>query len=348
MALFNLTPEELQEVKALVVETASPDTSKRSDAMNRLISQVESPIRMGFFQGDTVGSIYTREDLDPSAQAIYGLDFVGPSGEDQYLAYFIPDQGYIPERRVISGEITVDTFEIGNSIDWDLKFARTARWNIVARALEVFRKGFTMKVNDEGWRNIIGAGLNRLDDQIVASGNAFSLGQISLMQLRMERGVDFSEAFLTDLYVSPEVARDIRNFAVDTSIDFLSRHDIFFNPTDIGRGTGDDQVIATIYGTRIHKNNRFGIGKTYNTTFNTLNNLRTTAYTFALASDEFITGLDLSADGKQAFMMPVRRDLAMFEDQNLNRRRKAGVYGEMELGFAVMDNRRILHGTIDR
>jgi hypothetical protein len=46
-------------------------------------------------------------------------------------------------------------------------------------------------------------------------------------------------------------------------------------------------------------------------------------------------------------MMPVRQDLQMFEDPTLHRQQKAGVYGWMELAFAVLDDRRALVGWID-
>ena len=65
----------------------------------------------------------------------------------------------------------------------------------------------------------------------------------------------------------------------------------------------------------------------------------------ALASSdsELVVGLDLSAN--DSFLMPIRQDVQIFEDDALHRHQRAGFYGWAELGFAVLDNRRILLGA---
>jgi hypothetical protein len=64
----------------------------------------------------------------------------------------------------------VPTYEVGSSIDFAMKYARDARWNIVGRALEVLEGGFVRKKNSDGWRVLLGAGYGRAltvyDDQV--------------------------------------------------------------------------------------------------------------------------------------------------------------------------------------
>jgi len=43
--------------------------------------------------------------------------------------------------------------------------------------------------------------------------------------------------------------------------------------------------------------------------------------------------------------MPIREDMQMFDDPTLHRSGQAGVYGWMELGFAVLDTRRVILGS---
>jgi hypothetical protein len=43
--------------------------------------------------------------------------------------------------------------------------------------------------------------------------------------------------------------------------------------------------------------------------------------------------------------MPVKQDVTIFEDPSLHRQQRAGMYGWCELGFAVLDNRRVLLGS---
>ncbi len=342
---LQLSGDELQVVKALLRETADSNFEKAMAAQHKLAKALELPLRKGYFVGDTVGSIYQREDLDPATAAKYPVDFVGPSGERQYQAFLIADEGGVPSRLVKGTEVTVDTFQLGNGIEWKLQYARVARWPMVERALRVFRDGFVHKINDMGWTNITKAAGNRVDKQFsTVTGAAFTLGLLSDMQLKMKRGIEFARNELTDLYVSSEVMKDIRDFATTTSIDYLTRRDIF-QAQPRSDGNGAEIIVPSIYGVNIHENKQFGIGLDYNTKFS--DGAASHLSAFAGSTDEVVVGLDLTPEGRDAFMMPVRQDLQMFEDPNLHRQQKAGVYGWMELAFAVLDDRRVLAGWID-
>ena len=58
---------------------------------------------------------------------------------------------------------------------------------------------------------------------------------------------------------------------------------------------------------------------------------------------EIVVGLDLR--NTDSFVMPVRQEVQIFEDDTLHRQRRAGLYGWAEHGFAVLDNRRVLLGS---
>jgi hypothetical protein len=44
--------------------------------------------------------------------------------------------------------------------------------------------------------------------------------------------------------------------------------------------------------------------------------------------------------------MPVREQVQIFEDESLHRQKRAGFYGWAEQGFAVLDNRRVVLGSL--
>ncbi len=342
---LQLSGDELTLVKALLRETANPNAEIASAAMMKLAKAVELPLRKGFFIGDTVGNIYLREDLEPGTSAKYPLDFVGPSGERDFAAFLIADEGGIPDRLIKGSEVAVDTFELGNAISWKLQYARDARWPMVERALKVFRDGFVHTVNNEGWKVLLSAIGNRVDTQFsTVTGGAFTLGLLSDMQLKMKRGIEFARNELTDLYVSSEVMKDIRDFATETTIDFLTRREIF-QAVPRPDGNGGEIIVPTVYGVSIHELKQLGIDQEYNTTFDSLKGSHLSG--FDVSADEIVVGLDLTPEGRQQFVMPVRRDLEMFEDPTLHRQQKAGVYGWMELAFALLDDRRALAGWID-
>ena len=56
-----------------------------------------------------------------------------------------------------------------------------------------------------------------------------------------------------------------------------------------------------------------------------------------------MVGLDLRVN--DSFFMPVRAEIEIFEDDNLHRQRRAGLYGVAEQGFGVLDNRRVILGS---
>ena len=59
---------------------------------------------------------------------------------------------------------------------------------------------------------------------------------------------------------------------------------------------------------------------------------------------EVVVGLDLRK--RDSFIMPVRQEVQIFEDDTLHRQKRAGFYGWAEQGFAVLDNRRVLLGSL--
>lgn len=58
---------------------------------------------------------------------------------------------------------------------------------------------------------------------------------------------------------------------------------------------------------------------------------------------ELVVGIDQSA--RDSFVMPVKEQLQVFEDPTLHRQQRAGYYGFAELGFGVLDNRRVILGS---
>jgi hypothetical protein len=347
---LKLSDEELSLVQALLRKSADANQEVATAALHELAKAVEVPLRKGFFIGDTVGQIYTREDLPDGASVKYPIDFVGPSGERNFLAWNAADEGTVDNRLVKGQEITVDTFQLMNAISWKLQYARDARWPMVERALKVFRDGFVHRLNNIGWNVLTKAAGNRRDTEFsTVTGAAFTLGLLSAMQLKMKRGIEFGHSELTDLYVSSEVMKDIRDFATDTSIDFTTRREIF-QAVPRPDGNGGEVIVPTIYGVAVHELKQLGIDKDYNTYFNTNKNAvngSSNLSGFAATTDEVVIGLDLTAEGRNAFFMPVRRDLEMFEDPTLHRAQLAGVYGWMDLTFICLDERRVLAGWID-
>lgn len=341
---FNAYPEEA--IQALRL-TAHGDSRTREDAQRTFAAELQMPLRQGVFDRDNLGGIYEKQVLAPGAQANYPLDFVKPGEEDDYIAFTLPKQGRLPERHVEGDELWVPTFNIGNSIDWSLKYAKEARFDVIMRAIRVYEAGFVRKINSDGWRVILAAADGR-GTVVTANGAApftgstlsptaaagqFTKELVSRLRTAMTRGAggNGNSGRLTDLYLSLEAMEDVRAWDVD-EIDEFTRREIFVNR---------EYGLASIYGVVMHEMTEFGEGQEYEEFIETSLG-RSHQVVNSVTLKEFCVGLDLST--MDSFVMPIREELQTYEDPALYREQRAGIYGWMEHGFAVLDPRRVILG----
>lgn len=321
-----------EDQRKILKATASKDEDVASKHRLALAQVMEKAWQAGVLEPDLLGSIYERVQLPPGVEAKFPLDFYAPENEGSYVAIVIPKEGAVPDRIVEGDELRVATYKVGNGISWSLDYARDARWDVVARAIEVFTNGFIRKLNDDGWHVILKAadeGTTTLVDDGDGAGTAgeFKKGLLLSLMSSIKRRTGGRNSRLTDLYLSPEAINDIRNFT-NTEIDEVSRRELVTR--------GEDQV-PSLYGVRLHEMQEFGEGQEYE---NYLVNTIVRAHTNSKL--EFVVGLDLLH--RDAFVMPIREEMAMFDDPTLHRSAKAGVYGWMEIGFANLDTRRAILG----
>ncbi len=326
----------------LLRRTGSPNKAESLEAMHSLAQALQVPLRSALLDGDILGGIFASEVLDPSATAEYPLDFYQTAQENDYVAYMIPSEGALPLRNVTGDAVTVSTYEVGNAIDWRLKYATTARWDIVSRAMAVLEAGFVKKMNTDGWRVIIAAGAGRTDysggapmvyDSAATAGQ-FTKRLVSLMKTTMTRLAGGNSATsnrgrLTDLFISPEALEDIREWDSD-EVDDMTRREIFTS-------TDDGGPMAKIYGVNLHPLDELGVGQEFQTFWATL------SASMGSADEEIVVGLDLSHG--DSFVMPIKQEVTVFEDDMLHRRRRAGFYAWSEHGFAALDGKRCLLGS---
>lgn len=329
---FEATPE----LTDLLVRSGSVQKEQALAANAEFAKALELPLRQGVLSGDILDGIYEPIVLQQGATPEFPLDFVAPGTEKDFVAYTIPNHGYIPQRHVEGDYVMVPTYDIGASIDYLLKYARDARWDVVGRAMEVLEAQFVKKMNDDGWHTLLAAGVDR---NIVvydsdASAGLFTKRLVSLMKTVMRRNGGGNSAsnnrgMLTDLYVSPEAMEDIRSWGID-QIDEVTRREIYL---------AADGSVNRVFGINLHDLDELGEGQQYQLFYsNVLNG------TLPSGKAELVVGLDLRK--RDSFIMPVRSEVQIFEDDTLHRQKRAGFYGWAEQGFAVLDNRRVILGAL--
>ena len=329
--LFDPTPEMnqvLRQAGSLVKEESLGATAELAKAL-------ELPLRKGVMSGDILDGIYEAVRLAPGASAEFPLDFIAPGTEKDFVAYTIPNHGRIPERHVEGDYVMVPTYDVGASIDFLLKYARDARWDVVGRAMDVLQGQFTKKMNDDGWHTILSAGVDRniLVYDADATAGYFSKRLVSLMKTIMRRNgggnsSSVNRGQMTDLYLSPEGLEDIRNWGVD-EVDDITRRELI---------TREGGLLSRIFQVNLHDIDELGEGQEYQNYYST-----DLSGSLPGSKKEIVVGLDLSSN--DSFVMPVRQEVQIFEDDTLHRQKRAGMYGWAEHGFAVLDNRRVLLGA---
>jgi len=318
---------------SLIKRSGSPDKVEALSAQREIAKALEEPLRQGVLVGDVVTNIFQALTMDPGTTTEFPLDLLAPGEEDEHVAYTNPGHGRIPERQVEGDYVMVPTYSISSSIDYLLRYARDARWDVVARAAQVLEAGFVKKINDDGWHTILSAAVDRnilVYDSDAAAGQ-FTKRLVSLMKTVMRRNgggntASINRGRLTDIYLSPEGLEDIRNWGVD-QVDEVTRREIY---------TAGEGGITRIFGVNLHDLDELGQGQEYQEFFDS-----DLSGSLGPSSDvELVIGLDLQSN--DSFLMPMKQQVQVFEDDTLHRHQKAGMYGWAELGFAVLDNRRVL------
>jgi len=319
----------------LIKRSGSSDTSIAFQAQYELARALETPLRQGVLVGDIVRNVFEAMVLEPGASVEWPLDLLAPGEEDEFIAYTNPGNGRIPEQQVEGDYVTIPTYGIAMSIDWLLRYARDARWDIISRAMQVLEAGFVKKINDDGWHTVLSAGADRniLVYDADASAGQFTKRLVSLMKVLMRRNgggntASLSRGRLTDIFLSPEALEDIRNWGLD-QVDEITRREIF---------VASDDSISRVFGVNLHDLDEFGEGQEYQAFFTDQ-----LGASLEASDTELVVGLDMGAN--DSFIMPIRQEVQVTEDPTLHRQQRAGVYATAELGFGVLDNRRCLLGS---
>ncbi len=337
----DMKPEDKAQITELLKQTGSPNKEEALTAQRAFAAALTTPLRQGVLVGDIISNIFTPEEFDPAARIEYPIDFYRADNAGDFTAFVIPNQGKIPQRQVEGDYVTVPTYDIGAGIDYLLRYAREARWNIVSRALEVLEAGFVKKMNDDGWHTILSAGFDR---NIVVSDSNATAGQftkrlISLMKLVMRRNAggnstSLNRGKLTHLFVSPESMEDIRNWGID-QVDEVTRREIY---------VADDGGFSKIFGVNLVDLDELGENQEYQDYYQSVTATGASNNGMAASDVELVVGLDLSKN--DSFVMPIREPLTIYADESLHASRRAGVYSWMGLGFAVLNNSRTLLGSL--
>jgi hypothetical protein len=331
-----LKANEVDKIKAVLRRIGSPNVNGSLQAQAELVQALQVPIRQGVTDGNIISQIFTTEVFDAGVATEYPIHFYRQDNAADHVAYTIPAQGRIPQRQVQGDSVTVPTYDVGNAIDILLRYAKEARWDVVSALLEVFRGGIIKKLNDDGWHTILQAAVDRnvMVNDSAASQGQFTKRLVSLMKLVMRRNaggnsMSTNRGKMTHLFISPEGLEDMRSWDVD-EVDDVTRREIFV--------AGDGEY-SKIFGVNLVDLDELGVDQEYQNYAEDV-----LGASVAGSDNQFVIGLDL--ENRDSFVQPIREELTITEDAYLHRERKWGIYGWMGTGFGVLNNARVLLGSM--
>lgn len=332
----NNNSEPPQKVLDLLRRGGSSNPEEALAAQREMAQAVDVPLRKQNLAGSILGNIFTSEKFELGQSIEYPVDLLAPGMEKEFVAYAVPGHGKLPQRFLSGDYIMVPVYRVGNAINWPLRFLRAARWAVYARLMEIYEAGYVKKDNNDGFATLLTAAANR--NIVVVDANAgngrLTLKLITLMQQEMRRqaggnSASLVQAQLTDLYMSIEALEDMRSWTL----------------ADVSEGVRDNIAnsakgyVGRLYDTNLHSLYEFGVGQEFQ-------NFYTNDLGGAMGSGdvEILLGLDLGDNS--SFVNPVREPLKTYVDDLLFREDLGGVYGRKEHGFAVLDNRKVLLGSL--
>lgn len=326
--------------KQLLKDTVSGDTAVAEAAFEQVSTALELPLREGVQAGDIHSDIFEKVDVENGRSTLeYPLHYMQPGTEGDYVGFTVPTYGSIPQKLIQGDYVNIPVVDIAGAIDWDNKYARDARWDVLTDATQNLQSQLTKKKNDMGWHTLISAGYDRgatVADSDAAQGQ-FTTRLISLMKSIMRRNgggnsSSINRSVLTDLYVSVEAIEDMRSWNVD-QVDEVTRREIFASP---------DGRINRVYSVNIHDLDELGEGQEYQN-FYTSTLGATMPTTGAHTDTEIVVGLNLNSN--RSFIMPVAEEFTIVREDRV-RQRQTSLIGLESVGFAVLDSRDVLIGTL--
>ena len=351
-----------QKLAELFHATAAIDTPEGMEAYKAFAQALSVPILQEIRDASIMRQLFSVERLAPGAQAVY------PVADDFEIPVFVlPGLGYIAQNFIegVGEEVYVPTFSISVSADWKVTYARDSRIDIPERAARNAARAIADFEEDSGWRVIVpGATTNFSGQGLLGARNApifqvptgatgekfLSKELINLMMVGMKR----VRRSMTDLYISPEDAADIREWT-DTQVDQISRREIF-------QAAGMGQIwninlhevfqLGATGRFNINQNGAgFGVfqidgGGDFNDYTPTNVNTVDANGNVTTPGETQVYGFDLSVN--DSLVMPIRKEYEAHDDPTLLRQQKQGFFGWEEVGFALLDSRMTQVGIIDR
>ncbi len=381
------TPEQVELIKAI----GSRDQNVAREASEAFAAFLGPVIEKVLLTAGTASQLYVDSAYDEDDSPSYPLDLYHGEGEGHITVWSQHMAGGLPTSQVEGmREIKIATYRLDSAVSFNKRYARRARLDVISKALERMAQEVLIKQERNAWSVILKA-LNDADTggtkHVLNNSESLRFGLADLNAL-MVHNTRLNESFsghtpvapysngITDLYVSPEVLSMVRAFAYDptntTGAHATAGAGIYNQnlPDDVRSEIYRNAGMASIYGVNLNELVELGMGKKYNTLFDS----------FAVAGASPVDGTDNLYDvlngvwgskgvdaqlligvdnSKGALIRPVARQhdyqgngtFTALPDEQFNmygsRVEKTGFYGFLDEGRICIDARALAGLVLD-
>ncbi len=379
------TDEQVELIKAM----ASRNREVAYEAQIALAQFIGPVLAEVINNAPTVSNLFTSLQFNAEDNPSIPLDLYYDIFDEDYIKVYSQSvAGGLPQNIVqpTASELKVATYKLDSAVAFDKKYAAKSRLDVVSKTFTRVAQEVMLK-QERTSANLLLTALAQAstgNDPVAANNyhvfrtaaaGRFVLNDLNKLFTKIKRiNASFvggtpsgARRGLTDLIVSPEIVEEIRGMAynpINTKV----------APVTVGSNTaGNAPVVATdavrdqifsqaglpeFYGVSIMEILELGIGKRFNTIFDTV--AGTTAYAdhysiqaysgtataFDGATEEIIVGIDRSRDSLIRAVAVDSDTGSEFnltaDDQYTLRQGKIGYYGGLEEGRMVLDNRALV------
>lgn len=380
---MNITLKRTDEQVELVKAMASRNRDVAYAAQVALAEFIGPVLAEVINNAPTISNLFTSLQFNADDNPSIPLDLYHDIFDEDYIKVYSQSvAGGLPTNYVqpTAAELKFTTYSLDSAVSFDRKYASRSRLDVVGKtftrvAQEVLLKQertsanllFTAAANASTGTSGVTAANKHIFR--TAQADRFLLDDLNKLFTKAKRiNASFvggtpsgARRGITDLLVSPEVVESIRSMAYNPVNTKAPNGAAPHNQTDgitltdnVRSQIFSQSGLTEFYGVSIMEVLEMGVGKRFNTVFDTvagsttyLNHGSTTASSvFDGANEEVIIGLDRSRD---ALVRAIAVDSdsgsefnLVADDQFSSRQQRIGYYGSLEEGRMVLDNRAIV------
>jgi|LakMenEpi03Aug12_release.lakeMendotaPanAssembly.Ray.scaffolds.fasta_scaffold12825_13 hypothetical protein len=381
------TDEQVELIKAL----ASKNREVAFDAQVALAEFIGPVLAEVINNAPTISNLFTSLQFNAEDNPSIPLDLYYDIFDEDYIKVYSQSvAGGLPQNVVqpLASELKIATYRLDSAIAFDKKYAAKSRLDVVSKSFTRIAQEVMLK-QERTSANLVMTALaqastgndstaaNNYHTFRSAAAGRFVLNDLNKLFTKIKRiNASFvggtpsgARRGLTDLIVSPEIVEEIRGMAynpINTKIAPVvaaSTSNTAGNAPVVATDAIRDQIfnqagLPEFYGVSIMEILELGIGKKFNTIFDTvagatayadhysITSYGGTATAFDGANEEIIVGLDRSRDSLVRAVAVDADSGSEFnlvaDDQYTLRQGKIGYYGALEEGRMVLDNRALV------